>query len=130
MNYKSFMMRGWSQTKLETEGHTSQRTTRHMFIVANSKEPNIPFLTPYLLFMPMFQPHCASFLRMPSLSSSSQKRNCLAQAPITAFSFMLKRTMDLGFCLCKIPFSTMFFLTLLLLLEKYGTIIIHCVDVR
>ena len=102
---------------LESEGHTSQRTTWNMYIVVNSKELNIPFLPPYLFFMTKFQPHCASFIRMPSLPSSSHKRNYLAQVSITAFSFMLKRTMHLGLCLCKFFSSTMLFLTLLLLLE-------------
>lgn len=100
---------------LESEGRTSQRTTWNMYIVVNSKELNIPFLPPYLFFMPKFQPHCASFIRMPSLPSSSHKRNYLAQVSIIAFSFMLKHFMHLGFCLCQLPCSTMF-LTLLLLL--------------
>lgn len=102
---------------LESEGHTSQRTTWTMYIVVNSKELNIPFLPPYLFFLPKFQPHCASFIRMPSLPSSSHKRNYLAQVSITAFSFMLKRTVHLGLCLCKFLSSTMRFLTWLLLLE-------------
>lgn len=124
------MMTGWSQTKLETEGHTSQRTTWHMFIVANSKEPNIH--SSHLIFSSC---PCSNPIGPPSLECHlylllPKKRNCLAQAPITAFSFMLKRTMDLGFCLCKFPCSAMFFLTLILLLEEYGTIIIHCVDVQ
>lgn len=102
---------------LESEGHTSQRTTWNMYIVVNSKKLNIPFLPPYLFFMPKFQPLCASFIRMPFLPSSSHRRNYLAQVSITAFSFMLKHTMHLGLSLCKFLSSTMLFLTLLLLLE-------------